>query len=311
MRDPEQEPGLASDARGGGPSLDDAELIAAFIDRQLSPEERRRFLERLDREEALYEVFVETVRYCEEGTGEGAEVVEHPAGRRRWGRLGAIAALLAAAIGTPFVLRNLPPASYAGALVAGGRLDAVLDEGWYEQEWSVTRGVGAAGGEADAAFRLGVRMVDLEIALRAGRVEDAGILTHRIEALLDRVELSQPLQLTFASLRQRLEAGEPSAAALELAESAEPFVRDHFPAAGHAYELGRWAEAGKLAALSGNRKLLGSRRFRRSLGELRRESWEPETARRLAALAELLEPPAAQLDLLRLEATFTALIAQG
>ncbi len=41
----------------------DSELIAAFLDGRLSNSERREFLERLDRDEALYEVFAETVRY--------------------------------------------------------------------------------------------------------------------------------------------------------------------------------------------------------------------------------------------------------
>jgi hypothetical protein len=47
----------------------DQELIAAFIDRRMPAEERRAFIERLDREEALYEVFVETVRSREQRTG--------------------------------------------------------------------------------------------------------------------------------------------------------------------------------------------------------------------------------------------------
>ena len=47
----------------------DAELIAAFVDRRLPKEERQAFMERLDSDEALYEVFVETVRYCDEATG--------------------------------------------------------------------------------------------------------------------------------------------------------------------------------------------------------------------------------------------------
>lgn len=41
----------------------DQELLAAFIDRRMSEVDRRAFMKRLDQEEALYEVFTETVRY--------------------------------------------------------------------------------------------------------------------------------------------------------------------------------------------------------------------------------------------------------
>ena len=59
-----------------GPTPKDLETIAAFIDQRLSPEEREEFMRRLDAEEALYEVFVETVRYREEAAkDEEGEVV--------------------------------------------------------------------------------------------------------------------------------------------------------------------------------------------------------------------------------------------
>ena len=44
------------------PSTEDLETLAAFLDQRLPPEERQAFLLRLDSEEALYEVFVESAR---------------------------------------------------------------------------------------------------------------------------------------------------------------------------------------------------------------------------------------------------------
>lgn len=44
------------------PVGEDTEAIAALIDQRLSAAERRRLLDRLDREPELYEIFVETVR---------------------------------------------------------------------------------------------------------------------------------------------------------------------------------------------------------------------------------------------------------
>ena len=72
----------------------DQELIAAFIDQRMSPVDRQAFMQRLDEEGDLYEVFVETVRFRDQEAGRPATVVEHPAMRRQWGRLAALAAVL-------------------------------------------------------------------------------------------------------------------------------------------------------------------------------------------------------------------------
>lgn len=305
MREPEQNSG-----NGGGLSPADVELIAAFIDRRLLGEERRAFLERLDRDEALYEVFVETVRYRDQAAGAPAEVVEHPASGRRWGRLGAVAALVAAAIATPLFLRTTGPVPWGERLAEGAGLEAALGEDWQVQRWSVTRGIGAGTDEADTAFRLGVRAFDLEVALRAGRTDDAVTLTYRLETLLDEVELSEPLQLAYERVRQLTAEGAPGEA-LALAEKTAGPVREALTGVEHAYDLGAWAEAGRLAARSGNRELLRDRRYRRDLARLGRRSWDPEVARELAGLSELLAAPAAELELERLESAFATLISYG
>ncbi len=295
----------------GGLEPRDQELIAAFIDRRLSAEDRRAFMKRLDEEEALYEVFVETVRFRDQEVGRPATVIAHPAGRRRWSRLAAVAAVLAIAVATPVLLRNLGDEGYAKTLVAGDRLGSALAEGWYEQGWSRTRGVSPGRPDDDVAFRVGVQVVDLEIALRLGRDEEARILTLRLEQDLGALELSQPLQLCYEGIRRLLEGGAPRDEVLDMAGSSGCFFAEHFPDLAPANRLGRWAEAGRLAAGTGNRELLDSRLFGGDLRGLQQvDEWDPVVAAQLAAIDTLLEA-AAELDLPALETAFTAIINEG
>ena len=290
----------------------DLELIAAFIDRRLSEEERRAFQERLDNEEALYEVFTETVRYRDQRAAGPAVVVEHPASRRQWGRLAAVAALLAVAVATPLVLRDLTSERYAESLVADGRLDPAPGPGWIEQEWPRMRGVSPLPG-ADAALRAGVQAMDLEVALRLGRNEDALILTQQLERTVESLELPEVVLVYYSELGWRLEAGLPVEDLLGLAEEAEAGFALQFPELAAAYRLGRWAEAGKLAARSGNRELLASRAFRREARELARPEvpWDEPLAAALEKSAGLLGVSAGELDLAALEAAFIDVIKEG
>ena len=290
----------------------DLEMIAAFVDRRLSEEERRAFQERLDKEEALYEVFAETVRYRDQQTSAPAVVIEHPASRRRWRRLAAVAALVAVAVATPVVLRNLGGERYAERLVADGRLDPAPGGGWYEQGWRRTRGISALP-EAEAAFRAGVLAIDLEIALRLARREDAADLTRRLESTVASMELAELSLARYERLRLRIASGAPAAELLELAEKAESGFAARFPELGSPYRLGRWAEAGKLAAGSGNRDLLRSRAFRRELGELTsgQEEWDESVRARLQSIGELIDRPANELQLDALGTAFTAIIDEA
>ena len=294
-----------------GPDPRDQELIAAFIDRRMSPEDRQAFMRRLDEEEALYEVFVETVRYRDQESGRPATVVEHPAARRQWSRLAAIAAVLAVAVATPVLLRNLVDDEYAEVLTADDRLGRGLGVEWFEQGWSRTRGVGLNRPEQDVAFRVGVQAVDLEIALRLERRDEAATLARRLEADLGALELSQPLRLCYEGVRELLAGGAPRQEIVTLTGSTGCLFAEHFPDLETAHRLGRWAEVGRLAARSGNRELLASRSFARDLRRLRAGDWDDRVAAEMETIAGLLEAPAERWDLARLEAAFTAVIDEA
>ena len=295
----------------GGLDTRDQELIAAFIDGRMPEEERRAFMRRLDEEEGLYEVFVETVRFRDRQSGRPATVVEHPASRR-WSRLAAIAALVAVAVATPVLLRTLGGGELVEMLAADDRLGLALGGGWFEQGWSRTRGIAPGGPETDAAFRVGVQVVDLEVALRLGRDEEAVILTRRLERDLGAIELSQPLRLCYEGIRELIAGGTPGDEALAMARSTECLFGERFPELAAANRLGGWAEAGRLAARAENRDLLESRRFGRELRDLRQVGdWDPVVATRLEEIDALLEVPAPDLDLPALAKAFTAIIDEG
>ena len=298
-------------AASAGLDLRDQELIAAFIDQRLSEEEREAFMQRLDEDEELYEVFAETVRLHDQEADRPATVIAHPRSRARWPVPVVVAAVLVLALATALLLRGLADQRYAESLVASGQLAPPPGDAWHEPSWAVTRGISGGLPEADAAFRTGVRALDLEVALRLGFGEDAIILVRQLEFTLGEIDFSQALQASYDELRAQLEAGTRGAGPLELAESSNDLFVEQFPDLAPAYRLGRWAEAGRLAAQSGNRKLLTSRSFARDLRTLARHDWDPSVAAALETAAGLLRAPADGFDLEPLEDAFVAILEQG
>lgn len=284
----------------------DQEMIAAFIDRRMSAEDRQAFMKRLDEEEALYEVFVETVRFRDQEAGRPATVIAHPASRRKWGRLAAVAALIAVAVAAPVVLRNLSEAGYASRLVADGTLSGLLDDQWLDKGWPTMRGSSPGTNEFDTALQAGVRQVELEVALRLGRGDDAEYLAGGLEHLLRGIVMSDHLRLDYAEVREAVAEPETALARAEaVGQALAGFLRDDRIA----YDLGQWAEAGVLAARSGNTGLLGSRAFKRELRGFQKERW-PTLGAAIAEVAGLLDAPGDQMDLPRLETVFAAIIRQ-
>lgn len=300
----------------------DLEAIAAFLDGRLSGSDRERFLERLDREAALYEIFVEAVRHRDESAAKKAEVVRHPAARKAPTGLWWIAAVLVVALAVPVLLWPRGPLSgprLARSLTAEGRLDGRLQEDWFEQGWAVMRGISPGVGEADTAFRIGVRTVDLDVALRQALrpgegdepkrlLGDAERLTYRIEALLRDVEFSAPIAPYYSSVREQIAADAPEEA-LELTAAVDPHLGDLFAELDWAYRFGQWAEAGKLAAQSGDAALLGSRAFRRAGRDFARQRLEEVPAAELARINAALA--AGGLDLAALETAFAGIIDES
>ena len=77
------------------------------------------------------------------------------------------------------------------------------------------------------------------------------------------------------------------------------------------YELGRWAETGKLAARSRNAKLLLSRSFRRTLREFSSEQWNDVVSGALQRLTELLSVGTNDLEMRQVENAFLSIIGES
>ncbi len=296
-----------------GLTAGDAEMIAAFLDRQLSEAERVEFMERLDREPVLYEVFVETVRYRETQTVEPAPVVKHPSSRASWVIPSTVAALLALAVIGPFLVEDadiLTGSGLARGLAEDGRLIGTLDGDWFEQGWRRTRGLAPLRSEVDSAFRVGVHSVDLEVALRMDRAEDASLLLRYIDSELRNVDFSDHLRMSYNELVTQLDKGLPLEQALERAIATEPQALELLDI-GYGYAFGKWAEAGKLAAQSDNQELLRSRVFRRMLREIREHEWTDVVDQRLEEIESIITNRDTKLDLTALEEAFTAIIDES
>ena len=304
-----------------GPPLKDLETIAAFIDRRLPPEERAEFLERLDREEALYEVFVETVRFRDEEVaedvegnledGDGAEVIAYRAGQS-WSRWTLpAAAMLFVAIAAGWISWSIgrTEPTQVESLVAAGGLD--LDENWFEQTWSNTRSLAPTGDESQTAFRVCVRLVDFDAAVSSGHRGDALTLSHRIEGLLGGITFSEPLQSAYKNLRRKIEQGATDAELIAGTRAAGRAAAEWLAPMGPSCELGRWAEIGRLASRSGNEGLLRGRAFQKKLAWLRASDLEPETEADLSQIGELLAASGPDLDLAGLERAFLTLIGRS
>ena len=285
----------------------DAGELAAFIDGKLSRAERSRVIEHITACADCYEVFSEAVHVLDDEAAPEetevsptAKVILHP--RARWARWGVPAAILAAAaalavaVGPRLLDWFSGEAPAARDLVAG--LDATAPVGEHlgdDLGWPVYRGTGPdepleRTDETSASFRLGVRQVDLQAALRLGDgPQAAGFAADMVRDLDSHIELSQGEVETYHGLGARLEKGESPAALASSAHQADLDL-EHFlaPPVDRWYALGRWAEAGRLAAAAGDSRLFRQRTFRRFAGRLDPGTWPPSVAAQLRPVRDRL-----------------------
>jgi len=232
----------------------DLELLAALADGRLSGTERERALKMLASSDDALEIFANTVRA--QPPQDSADVVPI-AKARGWG-WAKIAAPLAAAAAIAFAI--LPKLLGPGSLVvpatmqlaSAPRFNDVVRAGLDEQKWSVTRGAGSSGPaavgsevESRLAFRLGVRSVDVVVALRIPDIVLAARMTGEIIETLKSVDLAQAVAARYTDFSTRLSTESP-AASITRATEIEEQLRDllHSPS----FLLGQWAEVADLAA---------------------------------------------------------------
>ncbi|HTE46188.1 MAG TPA: hypothetical protein VK636_13135 [Gemmatimonadaceae bacterium] len=251
----------------------DLELIAALLDGRLSGEEKVRAMKLLADSDDARELFASSLRTVQDvGVGgstpdvkQDVKVVPIGAARRR-SQWKVFVPLAAAAVLTIVVVPKLvnrgsqtdSANAYATMLTQNPRFAGELHTGW-EQRWAVTRGgeptsqapgTQAAGSPAESrlAFRLGVRSVDLQVALSRGDTALAQRVTNEILETLKGVAFSELVGARYTELQQKIST-DARAQLIERASGDEGELRNLLGSSLVApFAFGEWTGAAELAA---------------------------------------------------------------
>lgn len=219
------------------------ELLAAYADGMLAPDQRRAAESLLARSEPAREVLAETIRLLD--VEEPRATSSHPGGRlgaahryRSAWRIGV--PLAAAAALVLYVSRQPDPTASDEVISLLSESNATQITGWEVKPWSTVRGEGLSN-VGVAAFRIGVLWTDY-LAAAAADTAAARRALAEILALLESIPLSSPAALTVRELRPS--GTEPSQ--LRETEDALCDVTDC-----DSFRAGVWLEAIRLWSVSG------------------------------------------------------------
>ena len=248
----------------------DPELLAAFLEGTVTPEEREGVLRTLAKSKSAYASFVEASAIHRELTGANSDAspeaipatVTPLAGRPRhstaWSRPRyVVPGLLAAGIAAIVLTRAATNATREPARVAelveatsltrakgSGALTRNLGAAWDQPPWSVTRGAEPTPGQEALAFRTGVRFAQLEVAAQS---LDTSAVTRAAEAVADLVSTTQagaPLSSSIRGLSREPDFGGRAGRAATARRIGE------LVGAVDWFDLGTWCEAARLAVMA-------------------------------------------------------------
>ena len=236
------------------------EELAAYIDRRLRGQDRARITEHLASCDRCYAVFSGVVRFqleegAEMGESGGGKVIpfdqETRARRWRWWIPTTIAAALAlVSVGVAYYLFWRLPVMTAADLVAPveGREGAAANLWNYSRFRSGAPSTGDGLADAPASVQCGALLVDLRLASQAGQKETAVDLLRAIQRALQGTlyvpeeELTRLIELERALDQPGLKRLLDDLPALEADWEKEAIVDVSY------FRLGKWVEAGRLAA---------------------------------------------------------------
>ena len=291
------------------------EELAAFIDDQLPDEERQELIEHMANCDVCYEVFCATSQLLDEGDeiveeedSEGVvaampepEKELGPADRKVlrpkvwWRRTPVWASSLAAAAVVAIVAAvavmpapqldakgirsyELKSGVFPDGVTALSESAKLLLSTLVDPRWARFRSAQAELSSQTISFRIGVRTVDLDVALQADAREPAGEMVNDLTDLVEKdlilSRLPDPeLRDKFLAIHARLEGDEHSSALLSetrsLTETIEAYL-DTDPD----YTLGKWSGSALLAATLKDRDFFENWRQRRMLRRLRKDLGE-------------------------------------
>ena len=252
----------------------DLELISAFIDGRLSGDERQRAVRMLAESEAAFEVYSDAVRARTDLSDGEVVPIAVMRGRRTglpWRTIGSVAAAAVVLIAVfPLVqarreraVIDATSAELVRPLMAPSAARTVLATTPDERGWSVTRGGSGRLVDSTIAFRLGVRAVDLHLALTQRDTLRADRLAREILESLNAVELSDAVKADFVALRSGLARGDAVDQLVARASRAEEGLDELLQS--FWFDFGRWVGSGELAARARSEEFFADRRTTRFL----------------------------------------------
>jgi hypothetical protein len=310
-----------------------SEDIAALIDGHLEGGRRAEVIAHLADCWECYDVFSATGRSVLGGgaaEAEGASVawssrqgklLRPDDGRWRRRSLLVLPAIAAAALFVAVLLPRGAAVPPIGELSAQLRDPATLaprvKAGWQEHGWSSDRGASVRlDADEEVAFRLGVRVTELDVALAADAQELAVALSSEIARLAQGTPDAHSLLLLYggdAGIGGQLAARRRPSELLPLNRLADERLTKQSPAGGddsHTmwYQLGKWSRATHLAATSGDVGYLSRHAHRRFLASFM-EDEAPEELDTLLRRLDTLLASDQEPHLPEIEQSLEALIA--
>ena len=305
----------------------DPEALAAFLDGELDPEERATVFERLSRSQGDYEALVEAMRIrrdLEADAGTAPPPVKQVTPVRRlpgvqlWVPL---AAVLAGALLVPPLLHQEDGAPWTllhgASLVRSrgdGSLAAALGEGWDEPGWSGTRGDRRTLTERQRVFRIGVRLVDLELASGADDARAVRDLAPELASLVAGLGSEGDIVAEYQEIGSRATG---SAALRDLDANRARAAEELADILGNSpwFGLGVWAEQARLAAVA-NRTEFFDERTTHALDEqiarlVQGRGEGAEVVQSLRGLRRLLDSGASPGELGAIRATLATVILES
>ncbi len=279
----------------------DPEQLAALLDGRLDERQRAEVMAQLAKSPDALEAYADAVAIAAEleggaAGGGGAEVIPlrqpgRPRGFRvaRWQWLAAAAVIAGVAL-TPLVWRS---PSDADASDPGRFVDALANEnaglppGWNGRPWSATRSVTDPLTPEARAVRVGVGLVDLELAVRA-RDTAAAQFAAEIAALLDGIPASGPVIAVYREVGRR-SGQSPMELKPLLARGGASAIR---LAGENAAELGALFEAARVASSRRDTEFFRSSSTRQALQRIReRDDLDPRVRSVIARIGAVGAPP--------------------
>jgi len=240
-----------------------------LLDGKLTARERARLTEHLAGCESCYEIFAGAAHILEDSREEQSQAAtlrlfERPRQvrtlrPRAWWAAAALAAVLAATVGLVVYLQGVrgagPSTEQLASLVGPVASDKIA--------WGRTMRGGSGSQEPPEllppeheAFQLGVRFLDVRLALASGDQNNADEALRRLLRLLDLIYLTPPeTRAAYAKIRKEMTQHLPAATLLAAAAAAEKKAMEDLIEEPRLVELGRWTEACRLAGENGRADL--------------------------------------------------------